>query len=125
MRLGRHFDSGEFNASDGTPFPATALPELERLVRDVLQPMRSRFGRCTVTSGYRTAALNRRAGGAARSFHRYDLAPGRGVAADVVFATGDPVAWSEMAMRLGAGGVGRYRSFVHVDTRRAPARWSG
>lgn len=124
-RLGPHFVASEFRCSDGTPVPPAALRELENLVVVYLEPIRRRFGPVTITSGYRTAAVNERVRGASNSFHRYDL-PGRyGVAADFVCRTGRPSQWAAFAEELGAGGVGRYRGFCHVDNRRGQARWRG
>lgn len=124
-RLGPHFDSREFRCSDGTAVPQAALRELEDLVQRYLEPLRARFGRTQVTSGFRTAAVNERVRGARSSFHRYDLPNRWGVAADVVCATGRPAAWAAFLEQLGAGGVGRYDTFVHVDNRRERARWRG
>ena len=125
-RLSPHFVLAEFHCHDGTPVPAAALPALRRLVRDVLEPMRAKFGQCKVSSGYRTASYNGGVDGAPKSQHRYDLTP-QDVAADVVFASGTPREWVAEAERLlkGGGGIGTYRTFVHVDNRPGPARWSG
>jgi uncharacterized protein YcbK (DUF882 family) len=124
-RAGRWFLVAEFRGRDGAPVPVVALGELQDLVAELLDPLRSRFGRTTVTSGYRSAEHNAAVGGAPRSFHRYELQPGRGVAADVRCARGGPREWAAFLDSLGAGGLGTYRDFVHVDTRAARARWSG
>jgi uncharacterized protein YcbK (DUF882 family) len=76
-----------------------------------------------VHSGYRTARHNELVGGARRSFHRYDIAGRHGVAADVVFERGTPAQWYAYFDARGAGGVGRYPGFVHVDTRTGRSRW--
>lgn len=125
-RAGRHFLVSEFDCRDGTPVPPSSWSELEQLVRELLDPLRERFGRTDVLSGFRTAAHNDLVGGAPESFHLYRLAPGRGVAADVRCARGRPVDWAAFVSRRGAGGVGIYSSgFVHVDTRRGHAHWGG
>lgn len=124
-RLTEHFVLAEFDCSDGTKVPAAARDELVALCRGYLEPLRARYGRVTVHSGYRTAAVNRRVGGAVNSFHRYDLAGRYGVAADVTCAKGRPSDWATFLEQLRAGGVGRYGSFVHVDNRRVLARWRG
>jgi uncharacterized protein YcbK (DUF882 family) len=125
-RLSPHFVLAEFHCHDGTPVPAAALPALRRLVRDVLEPMRGKFGQCKVNSGYRTEAYNRSVGGAKASQHLYDQSPAD-VAADLAFASGTPREWAAEADRLlkGGGGVGTYRTFVHTDNRPGGARWSG
>jgi len=123
MKLTAHFDSDEFRCRDGTRMPASARVEVIELCERFLEPARARFGPCTVHSGYRTKSHNERVGGAPRSFHRYDIGGREGVAADVTFRRGTPGQWYEYFSARGAGGVGSYPGFVHVDTRRDRARW--
>jgi uncharacterized protein YcbK (DUF882 family) len=124
-RAGRWFLVAEFRSRDGAPVPAVAHGELQDLVAELLDPLRSRFGRTTVTSGYRSPEHNAAVGGAPRSFHRYELQPGRGVAADVRCARGGPREWAAFLDNRGAGGLGTYPNFVHVDTRAGSSRWAG
>jgi zinc D-Ala-D-Ala carboxypeptidase len=85
--------------------------------------MRTKFGVCTVWSGFRTDAKNAQVGGAANSQHLYHRTP-KDVAADVTFAQGTPGEWAAEADRLlPRGGVGRYPTFVHVDNRPTRDRW--
>ena len=127
LRLSRNFVVSEFHCKDAqrTPVPAAAIPALRRLARQVLQPMRKKFGTCTVHSGFRTDAKNAEVGGASQSQHLYHRTPAD-VAADVTFATGSPSEWAAEADRLlPNGGVGTYATFVHVDNRTTRARWTG
>ncbi len=124
-RAGRHFLVAEFDCRDGTPVPSPALGELEELVAELLDPLRDRFGSTRVLSGFRTDTHNRVIGGATESFHLYRRAPGRGVAADVRCARGRPSDWAAFLTARGAGGVGTYPNFVHVDTRRVHTHWHG
>jgi uncharacterized protein YcbK (DUF882 family) len=124
-RAGKFFLVSEFDSKDGVTVPASAERELEVLVETLLDPLRRRFGRTIVLSGYRTIGHNRAVGGAPRSFHLYTLEPGRGVAADVRCARGRPDDWHRFLNELGAGGLGIYGLFVHVDTRRVRSRWTG
>ena len=56
-----------------------ALTNLESLVLNILDPLRAAWGGAIkVTSGYRSAALNKAVGGSPSSAHRY------GLAADIV-----------------------------------------
>lgn len=115
-QMSEHFKAGEFDCHDGRKVPEAAYPALRRLCRDVLEPMRDRFGPCRVTSGYRPADYNRAIGGAAQSQHIYEIGP-ESVAADVSFARGTPAQWAAFARELGKGGVGQYdrSGFCHVD----------
>lgn len=121
-QLSPHFHIREFACKDGTPVPAIAVPALRRLCRDYLERMRATFGPAVVMSGYRHAKYNAAIGGARQSQHIYELTPGS-VAADLIFRTGTPAQWAQLADQLGAGGVGQYPSFVHVDNRPVKARW--
>jgi len=124
-RLSPHFHLREFACKDGTQVPKRSVPALQRLCADVLEPLRERFGTCTVMSGYRHQAYNRRIGGAKFSQHIYDLHPDS-VAADLTFARGKPSEWADAAEPLlQRGGLGRYGSFIHVDNRGTRSRWSG
>ncbi len=124
-RAGKYYLMSEFDCRDGTPVPRRAYGEVEHLVRHFLDPLRDHYGPVVVLSGFRTEGHNRAVRGAARSFHRYSLDPGRGVAADVRPARGTVGEWVAFLGELGAGGLGTYAQFVHVDTRSARARWRG
>lgn len=135
LRLSQHFTIEEFDCHDGTPVPASAVPALKELCQYVLEPLRAKYGPCTVLSGYRDRAYNAKIGGARYSQHIYDEHP-RSVAADVRFATGGVKRWWRSARwrfrhgrhwrRGRRGGVGYYprSGFVHVDS--GPLRdWTG
>ncbi len=124
VRLSANFVLAEFHCKDGTHVPAQAMRGLRRLVRNQLQPMREKFGSCNVNSAYRTKSHNARVGGEPNSQHRYELGP-ESVAADVRFAQGSPREWAAEAERLlgNSGGIGTYRTFVHVDNRGKRGRW--
>ena len=127
-QLSPHFHVDEFRCKDRrrTRVPPAALPALRRLCRQVLEPLRAKFGPAVVLSGYRTRAHNRAVSGATQSQHIYDDTPGS-VAADVTFRRGTPKQWAAEANRIlgRSGGVGRYdvEDFVHVDNRAEKARW--
>lgn len=115
-KASEHFLIEEFDCKDGTAVPRSAYPAVRRLAREVLEPMRDKFGRCGITSGYRTRPYNADIGGASQSQHIYDDSPDS-VAADAWFERGTPAQWADEARRLGIGGVGQYNrsGFVHVD----------
>ena len=132
VALSPNFTLAEFHCCHGHcrqgSVPSAAVPALRKLVTQVLQPMRGRFGRCTVHSGFRTKLHNGHVGGETNSFHRYELHPS-GPAADVTFAHGNVNQWAAEARQLlgtNRGGIGRYpqKNFVHVDL--GPVRkWDG
>lgn len=124
VRLSKHFGLWEFGMDDGTLPPPSSIPYLIILCEQVLEPMRARFGLCTVTSGYRTPTHNTLVGGAKDSRHLYDRHPTT-PAVDVAFRTGKPETWAAMAITMKVGGVGVYRTHLHLDRRRNRARWTG
>lgn len=134
-RLSPHFVLSEFATHDGTAVPDDLVDDYRRLCREVLEPLRDRYGVCSVVSGYRHPAYNRRIGGAQRSVHMGGRGNGiAGVAADVRFAHGGPIQWSQAAEPLmrraypPGGGLGTYPGgggWIHVDTRGYRARWTG
>lgn len=132
QRLSPNFHVAEFNCKDGTPVPKESYEALQHLCLTYLEPLRARFGRVRVTSGFRPAPYNRAIGGASESMHIYDF-PGRDfevVAADVVCERGTPQEWADFLEQFKPGGLCPYPSsgFCHVDNRQRagllPARWS-
>ena len=89
----------------------------------VLQNIRNQFGKpIIINSGYRTPEYNKKVGGATRSQHCY------GTAADIVVDGVSPAsvaAAAEKALKEMdyPGGIGLYKSFVHVDVRSKRYRW--
>ena len=117
-QLTAHFKLSEFHCRDGTPVPDNTVDGLIALCTKVLEPMRDKFGVCTVSSGFRSKRHNEAVGGATSSYHRYDLRPGK-AASDVKFREGTPAKWFAEADRIlgNRGGAGRYNTFLHVDNR--------
>jgi len=130
-RLSKHFVVEEFDCKDGTKVSPREYTGLEYLCRQFLEPMRRKYGACSVHSGYRTPSHNRAVGGERNSFHIYSAHDGNDQAADVSFARGTPAQWHATAnairakKRRGRGGLGLYRSFVHIDIRDYPSNWRG
>lgn len=132
-RLSAHFVIEEFDCKDGTKVRPREFSGLEYHCRQYLEPMRKKFGPCSVHSGYRTPDYNRRVGGVSGSYHIYPEHDGNDQAADVSFARGNPEAWGAFAnnirktKRNGRGGIGIYptKGFVHIDLRDYQADWRG
>ncbi|MEM1297969.1 MAG: DUF882 domain-containing protein [Pseudomonadota bacterium] len=74
--------------------------------------------RITLNSGYRTRARNARIEGAAPNSQHI-----HGKAADITLAGLAPAAVAEAAEVLRAPGLGRYRTFTHVDVGPEGRRW--
>lgn len=129
-----HFHLNEFHTKDarGSAVPVSSWPALIRLCKNYLEPMRAKFGVCTVISGYRHRAYNNAISGAAtNSQHIYDETPGS-VAADTRYERGSSKQWVAHAKTLrtglgSGGGIGRYDrdNFIHIDNRTASADWQG
>jgi hypothetical protein len=130
-QLTAHFHLREFYCKDGTRPKPGRWRTYRTLCKQYLEPMRREFGPATVHSGYRTPSWNAQVGGERGSYHVNDWHDVDDVAADVSFARGTAAEWHTAAIkyrrrrRRGKGGVGKYRTFVHVDTRDYPANWSG
>lgn len=122
MKLTEHFDIAEFESRDGAAMPGPYAMQLPWLCSRYLEPLRARFGPVTIASGFRSTQHNIDVGGAPSSFHTFR--PGRsGVASDVWCKSGTPRDWYHFLDAQRPGGLGRYGTFVHVDTRRGRARW--
>tara|TARA_R100001443_G_scaffold9125_2_gene18729 strand:+ start:1467 stop:1934 length:468 start_codon:yes stop_codon:yes gene_type:complete len=86
MRLSKNFVLSEMTRSDtakrlGISNEPTKkhLENMQRLVSNLIQPMRDKLGPIRITSGYRSQALNRAIGGSTKSDHC------RAMAADLQF----------------------------------------
>lgn len=117
VKLSKNFTVKEFACSDGTDtvFISLALVNL-------LQKIRDHFGKAVIiNSAYRTEAHNKAIGGATYSQHKY------GLAADIHIngVTPKEIATYVETLMPSSGGIGIYKSFTHVDVRRAKSRWNG
>jgi uncharacterized protein YcbK (DUF882 family) len=91
-----------------------------------LQIIRGALGRpLTIISGWRSPTYNKKIGGAKESQHM------QGRAADLKSPGVSPAELHMLVLKLikegklHQGGVGKYSTFVHYDTRGTAARWSG
>ena len=69
-RLSPHFTVEEFDCHDGSKVMKRDYQGLEFLCRTYLEPMRTKYGRVTILSGYRTRSHNARIGGASNELPR-------------------------------------------------------
>lgn len=118
-RLTQNFTVKEFACNDGSDpiFIDKNLPK-------VLQKIRDKYKKALViNSAYRTAAYNKHIGGAERSFHTYGMAADFYIAGVDTRDLANAAREALSACRLHGGGVGMYKSFVHVDTRWESYLW--
>lgn len=85
---------------------------------DALEELRARMAApLRILSAHRCALHNAAVGGAPLSAHKK-------IAADVALDRHEPIALSQAAQALGFVGQGHYRTFIHLDRRRA-RHWFG
>lgn len=86
----------------------------------MLEKIRAHFNKpVTINSACRCARHNAAVGGGAHSQHLY------GRAADIRVAGVSPGVVADFAETLKPGGLGRYGTFTHIDSRNGSARWNG
>jgi uncharacterized protein YcbK (DUF882 family) len=112
--LSAHFQLWEFACKDGSDVVLVHPVSLY-----LLEDIRRRVGKgIHINSGYRTVSHNAATTDAkSGSAHIYGLA-------DDIWASGvAPEDIAALAEALGAGGVGRYQNFTHVDIMGRNRRW--
>jgi uncharacterized protein YcbK (DUF882 family) len=116
VRLSTHFTTREFECK--CKRSDCRETKVDQNLIHVLQELRSTVGRAiVVTSGYRCEAHNAAVGGSPNSQHK------RGTAADIVIAGETPEQTYERLDPVHLGGLGRYDTFTHVDTRPTRVRF--
>jgi uncharacterized protein YcbK (DUF882 family) len=116
-KLSTNFRVKEFACTDGSD-PIFIDTDLV----NILQKIRNHFGKSvTITSAYRTPTKNKAVGGETYSQHLY------GKAADIKVSGVTPKKVAAYANTIlpNKGGIGTYKSFVHVDVRATKSRWNG
>ena len=117
VKLSKNFTVKEFACSDGTDTVFISLTLV-----NLLQKIRDHLGKAVIiNSAYRTEAHNKSIGGATYSQHKY------GLAADIHIngVTPKEIAAYVETLMPSSGGIGIYKSFVHVDVRQVKSRWNG
>lgn len=123
MQLTKNFNLSEFACKDGTPVPASLMPNVQELANN-LQVLRDDIGEAIhINSGYRTELYNKKVGGKKASQHL------KARAGDLTTKSHTPkqlAARIEKLIKAGKmkqGGIGVYPGFTHYDTRGTKARW--
>jgi uncharacterized protein YcbK (DUF882 family) len=122
MNLSPHFKESEFTCHCGCG-DSSVSPKLIAL----LELIRDKSGEkaVTIVSGKRCKKHNEAVGGAKNSQHVL------GDAADIRISGIEPRDVGELVRGIHArnlahiGGIGQYKTFVHVDVRDGLARWNG
>lgn len=123
-QLTKDFNIIEFACNDGTPVPDKYKANVLKLAEN-LQVLRFAVGEPVLISGsgYRTAAWNKKKGGAKESQHLTasgaDIAV-RGLTPKQVAARIEQLIKNG---QMAQGGIGIYPGFVHYDIRGVKARW--
>ena len=107
-KISANFTVKEFKCKDGSD---KILIDTE-FVKDKVQKIRDYFkAPVTINSGYRTAAYNKKVGGATNSYHV------KGQAFDIVVKGKTPAEVAAYAYQIGILGIIQYNTFIHVDSR--------
>lgn len=121
IRLTPHFLLSELRCHDGTDIPAKYMDNAIAICRRA-EVLRTEVGPLFVTSGYRTAAWNKRVGGAKGSLH---------MTASALDLTSRLVPAKELHRiylklikdgQVSDGGLGLYKNWIHIDIWK-PRRW--
>lgn len=108
INISEHFKVREFKCRDGSDKVVVDVD----FVKDELERIRNGFNKpVRINSAYRTPTYNTLVGGAKDSYHM------KGQAFDIVVDGKTPEEVASLAYKIGCGGVIRYNSFVHVDSR--------
>jgi len=112
--ISEHFERREFECRCGCGFDTVDVELIK-----YLEKIRNHFNDSVrVSSGCRCQEYNRVIGGATKSQHIL------GRAADIFVAGVESAHVADYAELIGVPGVGRYKSFTHIDSRGNIARWS-
>lgn len=114
VQITKSFSSLEMDCQCKLPTCTKTLINLEHMNK--LQELRDKWGSIKINSGYRCPEHNKNIGGEAKSIHM------QGSATDIIVLSKAPNDVQE-ALKDWNGGLGRYKTFTHLDSRGSKARW--
>jgi uncharacterized protein YcbK (DUF882 family) len=125
-QLTQNFSLSEFESNDGAQTPSDVIPILHELAEQ-LEVLKAALGgaNINISSGYRSESHNHTVGGVKNSQHLL------GRAADIKvngYSPGfvqDKIDHLMNTGKMKLGGLGRYATFTHYDTRGHRAEWNG
>ncbi len=124
-QLTKNFNLSEFRCRDGSDVPEELMENVQHLAEN-LQVLRDHLGKpVRVISGYRSPTYNRKIGGARKSQHMVAKAADLKVSGMHPNDVRQEILTLIKEGKMVTGGVGRYTTFTHYDTRGWNARWSG
>lgn len=110
-----HFKRKEFACKCGCGFD---VMDIELI--NLLEILRAHFDQpISVHSGCRCKKHNKLSGGSKKSQHLF------GKAADITIKNTTPRQVQDYIDKIYEGGMGRYKTFTHVDVRAEKVRWTG
>lgn len=124
-QLTKNFHISEFACHDGVVVPEELYDNVLELAKN-LQVLRDALGKpVKIMSGYRHLAYNKKIGGAKKSQHMVAKAGDLKVKGIGPKRLADKIESLVAEGKMKKGGVGRYPTFTHYDTRGKNARWGG
>lgn len=113
IKVSKNFKLSEFECKDGSH-----LVKVDSQLITKLQNLRDMINKpIIINSAYRTPQHNKKVGGTTNSQHLL------GKAADIRVNGLSPNELANYCEKIGFGGIGIYKTFVHVDTRSLRSRW--
>lgn len=112
-----HLTWRELACKDGTPYPINDGTIIK--LTNMFESIRSLYNKpIKVVSAYRTVSHNKKISGARNSQHllgkALDLKPPNGITVDIFYND-----IKSNAKLFGIGGIGKYKTFIHVDIRKS------
>lgn len=114
-QITKSFASTEFDCQCKLPSCTKTLVNIEHVNK--LQELRDKWGSIKINSGFRCPEHNKAIGGEDKSQHML------GNATDIAVPSKTPNEVQEALLPTWNGGLGRYKTFTHIDSRGSKARW--